>query len=107
MDIEALALALEEGRLAGAGVDVLPVEPPDKNMPLVELWRRENGSPINLILTPHTAFYSAAGMLEMRVKAAREIGRALRNERLENCVNGPWLDKELRNRLLVGAAPII
>lgn len=46
----ALALALTEGQIAGAGLDVLSQEPPAKNNPLF-------GCP-NLILTPHQAWAS-------------------------------------------------
>jgi phosphoglycerate dehydrogenase-like enzyme len=92
VDIDSLAAALREGRLAGAGIDVLPGEPPQPDTPLIRLWQA-NDSPLNLIITPHTAFVSNEGMIEMREKAAREIRRALRDERLLNCVNTEYLKK--------------
>jgi D-3-phosphoglycerate dehydrogenase/C-terminal binding protein len=92
VDIDALAIALREGRLAGAGIDVLPGEPPRSDTPLIQLWQANN-PPLNLIITPHTAFFSNEGLIEMREKAAREIGRGLKGERLLNCVNTEYLKK--------------
>ena len=106
-DTAALATALREGKIAGAGVDVLPAEPPLVNEPLVELWREAGESNVNLILTPHTAFYSVEGLKEMRTKAAEEIVRALRGENLLNCVNAQWLSGEIRERVLVGTPPTV
>ncbi len=91
VDVKALAEALRAGWLAGAGIDVLPCEPPNADMPLINLWQERDGPFVNLIITPHTAFYSDAGMVEMRTKAAQEIGRGLRGEPLRNCVNAEFL----------------
>lgn len=93
VDDDALAAALEAGRLGGAGVDVLPVEPPPADSPLIRLWRHgeTQGRPVNLFITPHSAFYSEQGLVEMRTKAAEEIARVLRGERAKNCVNQAYL----------------
>jgi len=92
VDIDALATALREGRLAGAGIDVLPGEPPKPDSPLVRLWQSNDPS-FNLVITPHTAFFSNEGLIEMRQKAAREIRRGLNGERLLNCVNTEYLKR--------------
>jgi C-terminal binding protein len=92
VDLDALAAALREGRLAGAGIDVLPGEPPNPETPLLKLWQA-NDPPFNLIITPHTAFFSNEGMIEMREKAACEIRRGLKGERLLNCINTEYLKK--------------
>ena len=107
VETAALAAALREGRIAGAGVDVLPAEPPSADEPLVQLWREAGESNANLILTPHTAFYSVEGLQEMRTKAAEEIVRALRGENLLNCVNADWLPEAVRGRVLVGTPPTV
>ncbi|MBD0289649.1 MAG: C-terminal binding protein [Thermoleophilia bacterium] len=61
VDEDALAAALAEGRLRGAGIDVLAVEPPPADHPL----RRVRG----VVLTPHAAWYSESAVLDLRRKA--------------------------------------
>jgi len=56
VDEQALIRALEENWIAGAGFDVLTVEPPTGGHPLLELRRP------NFILTPHVAWASAGAM---------------------------------------------
>jgi glycerate dehydrogenase len=50
VDDEALAAALRSGEIGGAGIDVLPVEPPPDDQPLLA------PDIPNLILTPHIAW---------------------------------------------------
>lgn len=52
IDSEALVAALAAGRIAGAGIDVLPTEPPGADDPLV----RAAVELPNLIVTPHVAW---------------------------------------------------
>jgi lactate dehydrogenase-like 2-hydroxyacid dehydrogenase len=87
VDIHALASALRERRLAGAGIDVLPEEPPTPDNPLIQLWRETGPDPVNLVITPHTAYYSGASLIEIRTKASAEAARVLRGERPQNQVN--------------------
>jgi D-3-phosphoglycerate dehydrogenase/C-terminal binding protein len=91
VDTNALASALREGRIGGAGIDVLPNEPPTADEPLVKLWRQAAEHAVNLILTPHTAFYSESGLIEMREKAAQEVARVLSGRPPRNCVNDNFL----------------
>ncbi len=93
VDVTALAEALRAGRIGGAGIDVLPIEPPDDTMPLIRLWQERSDRPVNLVITPHSAFYSEAGLVEMRAKAAREVARVLRGEPPRNCVNREWIPR--------------
>lgn len=87
VDVAALAEALRQRRIGGAGIDVLPTEPPGADEALIRLWFEHSDPPVNLVITPHSAFYSEAGMVEMRVKAAQEVARVLRGERPRYGVN--------------------
>jgi D-3-phosphoglycerate dehydrogenase len=79
VDQEALWSALQQGKLAGAALDVFEPEPPDLSAPL---YRDER-----VIVTPHAAFYSAESVRELRVRAAHQITDALQGLRPENVVN--------------------
>lgn len=65
VNIDDLLRALDGGILAGAGLDVLPVEP-------VPADSRLFGHP-RVILTPHAAFFSVQAQAELRRKAAQNI----------------------------------
>ena len=72
VDEEALVAALDAGRIAGAALDVLATEPPAKTSPLLG---RDN-----VILTPHTAFYSEEALDELLTKCAGDVARVLSGE---------------------------
>jgi D-3-phosphoglycerate dehydrogenase / 2-oxoglutarate reductase len=78
VDDAALARALDAGQLAGAALDVMPQEPPSAS-PLV--------GRSDVIITPHTGFYSEESMLELQVKAAEEVVRVLSGQSPRNPVN--------------------
>jgi len=65
VQIDDLLGALDGGILAGAGLDVLPVEPVPHESRLL-------GHP-RVILTPHAAFFSVQAQSELRRKAAQNI----------------------------------
>ena len=65
VDVDAALTALDAGRLAGMGLDVLPVEPVPADSRLL-------GHP-RVILTPHAAFYSIESERELRRKAAQNV----------------------------------
>lgn len=92
VDIDALDEALREGRIGGAGLDVLPQEPPDPNGPLLQAFkRREPYVDGTLLLTPHAAWASADGRADLRAKSARTAKDYLERGVLRNCVNRTWL----------------
>jgi D-3-phosphoglycerate dehydrogenase / 2-oxoglutarate reductase len=78
VDETALARALDAKQIAGAALDVLSQEPPA-------------GSPLfgrdNVILTPHTSFYSVESLVDLQVKAAEEVVRVFSGEMPRNPVN--------------------
>jgi D-3-phosphoglycerate dehydrogenase/C-terminal binding protein len=93
VDLGALAAALRDGRLGGAGLDVLPEEPPDPEHPLIQAFsRREPGLDGRLLLTPHVAWFSDAGRADLRRKSAATVRDFLQDGRLRNCVNRAALE---------------
>lgn len=90
VDTDAVAEALISKTIAAAGIDVLISEPATPETKLVKLWQEEHDPPINLILTPHTAFYSEEGLREMRAKAAQEVARVISGKAPLNCVNSEF-----------------
>ncbi len=82
IDLVALMDSIEEGQVSAAGLDVVEREPLDDE--------RIRSSP-NVLLTPHSAFYSVEGFIEMRTKAGEEIARILTGQPVRNPVNRRWL----------------
>ena len=76
---EALADALKSGHLAGAGLDVLEPAPPPEDHPLL--------SAPNIIITPHTAFFSQASTIELERRTAEEAIRVLNGNPPQNLIN--------------------
>jgi D-3-phosphoglycerate dehydrogenase len=79
IDEKALAEALKNGKLAGAALDVLSSEPPEKDNPLV-------GLP-NIIITPHSSFFSNESFIELKEKAARNLVEVLTGLPARYCLN--------------------
>lgn len=77
--LDDLLTALREGQIGGAGLDVLESEPLTDPSIL-------EGVP-NLIVTPHSAFYSDAAIRESQTKATTQVIKALRGEELDYRVN--------------------
>ena len=80
IDQEALYEALIEGRLAGAGLDVLWNEPP------LEIDKKLFGLK-NVIITPHSAYFSDEAQEQQLRITARDVGMILRGERPVNLRN--------------------
>jgi D-3-phosphoglycerate dehydrogenase len=78
IDEAALAAALDAKQIAGAAVDVMTQEPPV-------------GSPLvgrdDVLITPHTSFYSEESLIELQTKAAQEVVRVLTGQPVRNPVN--------------------
>lgn len=76
---EDLIWALQNGEIASAALDVLEKEPPDKNNPLLTME--------NVIVTPHTAWYSIQSQKKLQSTVAEDVARVLTGKLPENLVN--------------------
>jgi D-3-phosphoglycerate dehydrogenase / 2-oxoglutarate reductase len=73
VDETARIAALDAGQLGGAALDVVATEPLAKDSALL-------GRP-NVILSPHTAFYSVEALEELQTKCASDVARVLSGEK--------------------------
>jgi D-3-phosphoglycerate dehydrogenase len=85
VDEAALIRALQEGWIAGAGLDVLEREPPDATNPLLQMD--------NVILTAHVASASARFDLARKRRVGQEIAMVLTGRWPRSCVNPSVLEK--------------
>jgi lactate dehydrogenase-like 2-hydroxyacid dehydrogenase len=91
-DLDAIHDGLRSGRIGGAGLDVLPSEPPDPKHPLIaayvadEPWLRDR-----LVMSPHSAFYCPESLYDLRYKTAETAALFLAQGRLRACVNREFL----------------
>ena len=72
VDHQALGDALRFGEIAGAAIDVFPVEPPPADEPAFQ-WP-------NLIVQPHSAWYSPAASLAPYTRQVEDLARFLRGK---------------------------
>jgi phosphoglycerate dehydrogenase-like enzyme len=84
VDNEALARALSENWIAGAGIDVFEQEPPKDN-PLIKLD--------NVILTSHAAYYSDPALEALAIRCGQEVARVLTGHVPMHLVNKDVLSK--------------
>ncbi len=80
-----LVQALDEGLIAGAALDVMAKEPPDKSHPLLG---REN-----VIITPHMGCWTLDARDDLQRKGAEEVVRAVKGQTPINVVNRAVLAK--------------
>ena len=85
VDTTALIAALHKGEIAGAGLDVLAVEPPEPNEELLTLN--------NVVVTPHAAFISEESILDLEVTAATCVVDVLTGKLPETVVNPSVLEQ--------------
>ena len=88
MDVDALYDALRSDHLAGAGLDVLPVEPPVEPVPkLLAAYRaREPWLEGRLVVTPHSAYFTPQASFDIRMKSAETMRAALLTNRPQNVI---------------------
>ena len=81
VDLNALLSALESGQLAGAALDVLPAEPPTRELPAPTAPR--------LVVTPHAAWYSVEAEEEVYRRPVLSVRDVLEGREPEGAVNRP------------------
>jgi C-terminal binding protein len=88
LDIEALERVLRDGHLAGAGLDVIPQEPPAEPIPaLLRAYRaREPWLEGRLVITPHSAYHTLHAFNDIRTKSAETMRAALLTDRPQNVI---------------------
>ncbi len=79
IDEDALLNGVRSGQIAGAALDVLTIEPPPPEHPLLHEER--------VWVTPHLAWYSEEAEVDLRARAAEEVVRVLRGEKPRSPVN--------------------
>ena len=85
IDEEALVRAIDDGRVAGAGIDVFREEPPGES-PLLTRDR--------IIVTPHLGALTAEAQERVALDVAQEVLSVLRGEPARYAVNAPLVSAE-------------
>jgi len=85
VDLDALATALREGRLAGAAVDVFPVEPASNSDRFVSPLQGLH----NVILTPHIGGSTHEAQEAVGYQIAQQVKEYLKHGVIQNAVNVP------------------
>jgi phosphoglycerate dehydrogenase-like enzyme len=88
LDLDALAALIRSGHIAGAGLDVVPVEPPVEPLPeILRAYRaREAWIEGRVIITPHSAYFTPEADLDIRIKSAETMRAALLTNRPQNVI---------------------
>jgi D-3-phosphoglycerate dehydrogenase / 2-oxoglutarate reductase len=81
LDVDALTEELASGRLGGAALDVLEVEPPTAGSPAPAAPR--------LVVTPHAGWYSERAHEEVHRRAAASVLDVLEGRTPRNAINEP------------------
>ena len=91
VDVPALIDALRDRVIAGAGIDVLPVEPPAADDAIAVAYRDRHDPLVGdrLLLTPHAAWSSPESVSDARRLAVETAMLYLREGKLRNLVNAP------------------
>ena len=87
IDEDALAVALEAGKVAGAAFDVYEKEPPAKDMKLLKSDK--------VVLAPHLGASTEEAQANVAIEVAEIVRDALLTGCVKNAVNAPCLDPEM------------
>jgi C-terminal binding protein len=88
LDLDGLYKLLKSGHIAGAGLDVLPVEPPVEPVPeLLRAYRaREEWLEGRVVITPHSAWLTPHSWMDTRRKSAETMRAALLTNNPQNVI---------------------
>ncbi|WP_328702763.1 C-terminal binding protein [Belnapia mucosa] len=88
LDIDAVERCLRDGHLAGAGLDVIPEEPPVEPIPaLLRAYRdSEDWLRGRLVITPHIAFHTPEAWQDIRIKSIETMRDVLVEGRRTNVI---------------------
>ena len=79
-DLDIFIKPIKDGKILGVGLDVLPVEPP-LDSGIINSWKNnERWLGNKLLINPHSGYYSQQAWQEMRIKAAENALRVLKNK---------------------------
>jgi D-3-phosphoglycerate dehydrogenase len=84
IDESALVEALESGKVAGAGLDVMVQEPADPSSPLLHMD--------NVVVTPHLAASTNEAQREVGIQIVNQVVDALHGVEFRNAVNMPVIE---------------
>jgi D-3-phosphoglycerate dehydrogenase len=87
VNLDDLYAALESGQVAGAALDVLPMEPPDPTMPLLQHPR--------VIFTPHLGASTGEAQVKVAEMIANQMASYLLHEVIVHAVNFPSVSREV------------
>jgi lactate dehydrogenase-like 2-hydroxyacid dehydrogenase len=73
--------------LGGVALDVTIDEPPLATDPLIEIWKSGSNFSQNIIINPHTAYYSKHSYKEMRLNAALKVKAILKGKIPKDIIN--------------------
>ncbi|GJQ08429.1 hypothetical protein GpartN1_g220.t1 [Galdieria partita] len=96
IDEEALLEALEEGRLAGAGLDCFVTEPPSK---APESASNSLAKHPKVLATPHLGASTVEAQLDVSLEIAEAVSAALHGELVPTMVNAPVVSSEALSHL--------
>ena len=88
LDLDALHQLMKSGHIAGAGLDVLPQEPPVEPIPELLLAYRAKADWLEgrLVITPHSAWLTPQSWIDTRRKSAETMRAALLTNRPQNVI---------------------
>lgn len=95
VDIDALVTALDSGNVAGAALDVFPVEPATNKDPFVSPLKRFD----NVILTPHIGASTAEAQENIGIEVADKLVRYSDNGSTLTAVNFPEVSLPVQGKV--------